>query len=283
MTQSQKQFLAQKVASEVKKTSQVNVSLKLEVSNATISNIVNGEHAKISVAMWRKVQKLLNIDFDWKNAQTTNYNLVYNMLTMAQEQSLSIAISDDAGKGKTHAFRQFQSTNANVIHIECKNYWSKKAYIEQLLINAGYNTFGTTQSLIKRFVNIVRMLDRPLIIIDQFDKLKDPQLDLFMDFYNDLNHQCGFVLSGVKALEKRILSGVNRDKIGYQELYSRIGRKFIALDPLTATDVEKVATENGITDPSFIKYMYENSEGDLRRVRRDINLYKTNLEKQSKA
>jgi len=274
MTIAQKTILAEEVERLANKTSQVNVSHRLEVSNATISNIINGVHESISDAMWRKVQKILHIDFDWVTAHTGNYKLVYNLLSTAKSESISLAISDDAGKGKTHTYREFSCIENNVIHIECKNYWTKKAYIQQLLINTGVSSEGTTQELIKRFIEYVRGLDKPLIIIDQFDKLKDPQMDLFMDFYNDLNNQCGFLLSGVKAFEKRVLKGVNRQKIGYSELFSRIGRKFIHLKPLSLHDVELIAKSNGVVGDQQISYMYQNSDGDFRRIRRDIDIIK---------
>jgi DNA transposition AAA+ family ATPase len=102
-----------------------------------------------------------------------------------------------------------------------------------LLRSAGLSSEGTVGELIENFIEHVRTLHKPLIIVDQADKLKDPQLDLFMDFYNDLEGHCAFILSGVPALQKRILKGVQRDKIGYRELYSRVGRKFISLPDAT--------------------------------------------------
>jgi DNA transposition AAA+ family ATPase len=116
-------------------------------------------------------------------------------------------------------------------------------------------------------------MDKPLIIIDQMDKLKDAQMDLFMDFYNDLSGHCGFVLSGVPALKKRVLSGVNRDKIGYAELWSRVGRKFIELDKTSKKDVQLICEANGVKDAMVISEAYNACGGDLRTVRRHIEHY----------
>jgi len=279
MTTIQQSIIAEEVERLANKTSQLNLANRLEVSNATVSNMINGVHENISAAMWRKVQKILHIEFDWVTAKIKNYQLVYALLKNTQAQSISVAISDDPGKSKTHTYREYETLENNVIHIECKNSWSKKTYIQQILINTGCSSIGTTQEMIKRFVEHVRTLEKPILIIDQFDKLKDPQLDLFMDFYNDLDNQCGFVLSGVKAFEKRILKGVNRQKIGYAELYSRIGRKFIYLDPISLSDVELIAHKNGVENERQIRFMYENCQGDLRRVRRDIEIYNLKREK----
>lgn len=76
--------------------------------------------------------------------------------------------------------------------------------------------------MIETFVEYVMGLNKPLIIIDQMDKLKGKAFDLFMDLYNDLYRCCGFLISGVPALKKRIKRGAKIDKIGYREVLSRI-------------------------------------------------------------
>jgi DNA transposition AAA+ family ATPase len=268
-----KQVIAEEVARLSKKTSQNRVAYMARVSNATISKIISRKWKEISNEMWRKVQSNLRIDFKWNHAETTNFKILYNLCVTAQQNSLSIAVSEDAGKGKTQTYAFMERYNNNVVYIECKNYWTKKQYIATLLSSVGLSTLGTTNVMIDRFIRHMTGVSRPLIIIDQFDKLKDNQLDLFMDFYNDLSHNCGFVLSGVKALEKRILNGVNKDRIGFSEIYSRIGRKFIHLNPITQNDVKLICNANGVTDAEYIYYVFNNCEQDLRRVRRDVEKY----------
>lgn len=269
-----KLLIANELARRSAKTSQNQLALQADVSSATISQMLNNNWKLISDAMWRKVQVTLRIDPKWNTAKTDNFIKMQQLLAAAKKQSLSIGISDSAGKGKTEAFTAFERENSNVIYVECKNYWTKKSYIKQLLINTGLNSEGTTEDLINRFIKHLKGLPSPLLIIDQFDKLKDPQLDLFMDFYNDLSGHCAFVISGVQALEKRIVKGVNREKIGYAELYSRIGKKFIQLDPIVEKDVQLICHANGVKDPEEVSFIYHNSEGDLRRVRRDIDKIK---------
>ena len=111
------------------------------------------------------------------------------------------------------------------------------------------------------------------------DKLKDGSMDFFIDFYNDLSGHCGFLLSGVPALEKRIKRGVKADRSGYYELWSRIGRKFLKLKPLTLSDVAKICAENGLTDTARIETIFDNCEDDLRRVKVDVQNYFLNIKK----
>ena len=98
-------------------------------------------------------------------------------------------------------------------------------------------------------------------------------MDFFIDVYNDLSHHCAFCLSGVHAFEKRIKRGVSRDKTGYAEIWSRIGKKFLKLKKITLQDVTSICTANGITDTEEIEYIFFNSDNDLRRVKKDVQNY----------
>src|SRR5699024_5808499 len=114
----------------------------------------------------------------------------------AQDQSMAICIADHAGKGKTNGYKYYNRMAKNVIHLECKRSWSKKSFVRQLLIAMGAVSDGTTEEMLNRFNNEIKKLHKPLLIFDQADKLKDPQLDLFMEFYNDHEGHLGIILSG---------------------------------------------------------------------------------------
>ncbi len=70
-----------------------------------------------------------------------------------------------------------------------------------------------------------------------------------------------------------ILRGVNRERIGFAELYSRGGRKFIRLPGINHTDVEMMCLENGVKDEEQINYIFNTCENDYRRVERSILKY----------
>lgn len=266
-----------KIVEELKalslKDSQNKVSKKAGVSSATISQMMNQNWDLIKDELWRKVQVNLHLDFSWNTASTQNLKAIVDMLGAVQSGSMSIGVSQPAGIGKSHSYKYYTRKVKNVILVECKNYWTKRTYVKELMSSSGLDTFGTTEELIEKFIEFVKGMDKPLIIIDQADKLKDPSLDLFMDFYNELDGHCGFLLSGVPALQKRILKGVQKDKIGYCELWSRIGRKFVALKKVSASDVEAICIANGIEDMDIIDSIWIQCEGDLRRVKREVEKY----------
>jgi DNA transposition AAA+ family ATPase len=271
MKNQEKQSISTELYRQSTFTSQNRIAAKMQVSIATISQMINKNWDHISNEMWRKVKVNLKLDLNWIVVETQNYKILTNTINAVQSRSLAIGISEIAGLGKSEAYKQYARSYKNVIHIECKSYWTKKSYVKNLLITAGLEPIGKTEEMIEQFLDHVKGLEKPLIIIDQADKLKDPQLDLFMDFYNDLFGHCGFVLSGVKALKIRLLKGVQKDKIGYREIWSRIGSKFY--DQLATTnkqDVASICKANGVDDGERIAYIFNTCEGDLRKVRREI-------------
>ncbi|UGU15182.1 AAA family ATPase [Sinomicrobium kalidii] len=272
MNTQQKELITSEIAKLAKKGSQSKVARKAGVSAATISQIVNHNWKLIRPELWQKIQVNLRIDH-WKTAETSNFKMLNELLQAVQTRSLSIGISHEAGVGKSHAYKHYERYHKNVIYVECRKYWSQKSYVKNLLLSCGLDIQGTTEELIEAFIAHVKTLYKPVIIQDQSDKLKDPPLDLFMDFYNELFGHCAFVLSGVPAFKKRILKGVQRDKIGFRELWSRINRKFIPLDPTTLNDVRAICQVNGLYDEDVIHEIYNTCEGDLRRVRQSVEQY----------
>jgi DNA transposition AAA+ family ATPase len=267
----QKQQIANELIAMSAKLSQNKVAIKAGVSSATISQMINNNWDLIKVERWRSVQTALKIELNWIHAATSNYQLIHQLLTAAQDRSLSVAISFREGHSKSHSFKAYERMNENVIYVECQNYWTKKTFVQALLRAAGLKSDGTVGELIQTFIEHLQTLHKPIVIIDQADKLKDPQLDLFMDLYNALPGHCAFMLSGVPAFEKRILKGVQRDKIGYREMFSRIGRKFIALNKTSLQDVQAVCAANGCDDADFQIQVFNECDGDMRRVRRMVD------------
>lgn len=281
METTEKHAIAKEVKWQSEKLSQNIVAGKAQVSSATISQLRAGNWELIAARMFRKVQRNLRIDLNWKVALTDNLKEVYYYCEKSQNEGLAICISEHAGRGKTNGYRFYDRRNKEVLHLECETTWTKKTFVRSLLLSLGSTYEGTTEEMLRAFNRKVRDLEKPLLILDQADKLKDPQLDLFMDFYNAHKGYLGIILSGVKALEVRIDKGRRKDKPGYAETYSRFGGTYITLDPVKLPDVKLICEANGVADPAEIQTIYDTCGGDFRRVERSIK--KTHIAKQSTA
>ena len=271
ITESLKQFCQQK-------GSQNKASNALKgVSGATISQILNGKTELIADEMWRNIESQLKatIPTEWVNVETRDFKMLEHLFTDAKRYANVFAVVGDAGSGKTKAIELYANSNDNVFTLSCSEFWNKKYFLQELLQSMSRDFSGlTVAEMMQEAINQILKKENPVIILDEADKLTDQVLYFFITLYNKLEDRCGIVLCATDHLEKRIKRGLKINKKGYKEIYSRIGRKFIELKGIGFTDVTQVCFANGIEDKSQIKQVWEDCEGDLRRVKRKIHALK---------
>jgi len=71
--------------------------------------------------------------------------------------------------------------------------------------------------------------------------------------------------------------GLRHNKKGYNEIHSRIGRKFFCLDQTSANDVYAICQANGLTEKRQINEVIRDAEQcdfDLRRVKKSVHRVK---------
>lgn len=242
------------------------------ISTATVSQIMNGNWELISDEMWRSLSAQLNVkNKNWNIVETTNYKDLRAFFADAQDNSLVMAITGDAGCGKTVTARQYQEDNSNVFMLCCNEFWNRKLFMQELLREMGKNPAGdTVGDMMADIVSTLKRLDCPLIIMDEADKLSDQVFYFFITLYNQLEDHCGIILMATDYLEKKVAKGLRLNKKGYKEIFSRFGRRFIHLDPTLDADIIEVCLANGITEKDDIKEVVDESDADLRRVRRKV-------------
>lgn len=242
------------------------------ISTATVSQIMNGNWELISDEMWRSLSAQLNVkNKNWNIVETTNYKDLRAFFADAQDNSLVMAITGDAGCGKTVTARQYQEDNSNVFMLCCNEFWNRKLFMQELLREMGKNPAGdTVGDMMADIVSTLKRLDCPLIIMDEADKLSDQVFYFFITLYNQLEDHCGIILMATDYLEKKVAKGLRLNKKGYKEIFSRFGRRFIHLDPTSDEDIIEVCIANGITEKDDIKEVVDESDADLRRVRRKV-------------
>lgn len=242
------------------------------VSPSTLSQMRNHNWENIADEMWRKVAAYTgSSSSEWNDAVTTPGKELNQFFTDSQSHSLVMAITAKAGTGKSHIAKRYELENKNVFLLSCNEYWDKRWFLRELLAKMGKDHAGLTlPEMMYKTVQLLKSLENPIIIMDESDKLADNVLLFFITLYNELENHCGIILMATHFLEKRIRRGVAMEKKGYREIYSRVGLRFIELEPITFADVESVCKSNGIDDSATIRTIYKDCDGDLRRVRRLI-------------
>jgi DNA transposition AAA+ family ATPase len=278
INESQKQNIAGKLAEYVEKyESQARAARSLKnVSAATINHILNGKWELIKDEMWRNIASQIGYrEEKWNAVEIRDYKMLKSLLNDAQENSIVFAVTGEAGTGKSYALRHYAENNKNAFLLQCNEFWNRKTFLQELLTVLGRDYGGyTVVEMMNEIVRILKVIDQPLLIFDEFDKVSDQILYFFITLYNQLEDHCGIVLCATDHLAKRVKRGLKLNKKGYKEIYSRIGRRFIELKGVSSSDITAICMANGINAREEIKLVIEESEGDLRRVRRKIHAIK---------
>ena len=207
----------------------------------------------------------------WTIVPTNVYEELTQLLDCAQQDSQVMAIVGSAGCGKSATIRQYVASHQEAYSITCSEYQNRTSWLSAVMEAMGLDPRG--MSVAEKIGMVVRKLkraDRPLLILDEADKMSDQVLYFFITLYNELEDHCGVILSATQYLEKRLMKGLRVGRKGYEEVYSRVGRQCVHLSALSPEDVSLVCTANGLTDSRRVRRVADEAQCDLRRVKRAV-------------
>ena len=248
-----------------------------QVSPTTIRNIINQNFTNISDAMWRSVRSQIGGSgkIEWVYVNTTAVDdLKFIMKETQEEQGFTWALSP-AGSGKTVAAALYQQERKNVFHVQCDADMSKAEFAIELARAVGLrvNTQKKARRVIMEVCEYLAELEDPLLIFDEGDKLKDNIIAYFITIYNKLHEVAGVLFLSTDYMKKRMEDGLKYNKSGYQELWSRLGRKFYIIDLNTTNDVQYICIENGLSNKDDLQTVKNDAiaaDLDLRRVQKKV-------------
>ena len=279
MEQKQKQQIKEALAAYMAKYPSRNKaaqSLK-GVSAPTISSIMNDNWVNISDDMWRNIaaQVCTGVSGEWQLVATSAHQEMNYVLDDAQRWRNVTWVVGDAGCGKTTAARQYEAEHGEVFYILCSEDMRRGDFIRDIARRIGIRTDGyTLRDNLDAIIAALVQMQHPLLIFDEADKLSERVFHYFIDLYNRLEERCGIVFFSTAYIKRRIKMGLRYDKKGYNEIDSRIGRKFFELEPTSPNDVYAVCAANGLNDKAVISGIIrevEECDFDLRRVKKAIH------------
>ena len=219
------------------------------------------------------------------HADTVPHVAFMQLFSDAQQHSNVYGVVCQPGSGKTYTLDRYRRTYPNVWHVKCKHHTTETELLQDLLRSMGkHHTMRSINALLNEVLKVAERSESPVIIIDEIEKVKHSVLFLIIDMYNILKDKCGIVLIGTPNLKHRIERGVRVGKMCFNELYSRIGGRFIEVPAPTTKDGAAIVRANGITDQFEINtilndsHAMDNNGVDLRRVERLVHKEKITKE-----
>lgn len=290
MNEAQKQKIRERLARYVQRYPSQNMAANSlrGISAATVSNILAGKWRLISDEMFSRLESQLIRNDGWQIWSTAAYRDMTLFLEDAQAESGVMWIAAPAGIGKSTAAASYAALHRNVYRLTCATDMTKSDFVHELAAQVGVRTAGlSVRGAFGEILRHVVTLDRPLLIFDEADKLADSVMYYFISIYNALEDRCGIVFLSTDHIRRRISNGVTRGKKGYDELESRICRRYIDLTPVSADEVAQICVANGLQESAAIRRVQGEARScgnDLRRVKRSVHkeLRKIQLEYSAK-
>jgi AAA domain-containing protein len=244
------------------------------ISSSTISQVKNNNWELLSEHMWYHIARQVGFySGEWQPADTCAYLLLRILFSDAQHYAMTYGIAMSEGLGKTFTAGHYARENDNTYYIGCNETYNRKSFITTLLHAAGEEATGTVPEMMDRFTSCMCEKEEPLLILDDAHKLKDRVLHLVVLLGNAIAGKSGIVMMGGENLRTRIIEGVRLKKIGFEDIFKSIGRRFITLSSPGPKDVELVCRANGIYDEDVIGHVREECKNNLHEAAHLIQQY----------
>lgn len=259
------------------------VAEKCHINVGALSTILRGKYGANEEKMLQKIAKELNYrESNWKLVKSIgNYQTIEGVWQDAKEESMWFAISNKAGSGKTATMEDLYNSDmtGSVVLVQAEE-WSGRQFLLKLIektigltdngtawntTGAKYKNLGQLMDIVANYFNSMS-LDKPVLLIDEADKLKPSAMRTLIPLFNRTKDRMGLILSGTENLEKEIKQGVRLNKKGYDELESRFGRTYIHLNGVTEKEVMAICKENGVVNPEIIANIW----GEMEKVTKPV-------------
>ncbi|MBA3986739.1 MAG: ATP-binding protein [Flavobacteriales bacterium] len=219
--------------------SYAQVAKMCKITAGALSTILAGKYGADEGKMLNKIAAALNYrEYSWNLVRSiSNYRTQEMVFNDAKNESMWFAISNKAGSGKSATFEDLfnRDITGTVTFIQAEE-WSGRQFLIKLIektvgevaLGKGYKSHAQLLDIVVGYFNEMA-LERPVLLIDEADKLRPAALRTLIPLYNRTEHRLGVILSGTDNLQKEVQNGVRLRKKGFDELESRFGRTYINL------------------------------------------------------
>lgn len=269
---------------EVKGISAEKHAKMLGISKATYSAIANEGKASdatlISIA--RQLEVELTDKIEWNAVETATFKYVHALLKNAKEFSVSGILCDIPNIGKTFTAKYFVRLNRNSAYIDCSQVKSKQKLVRKIAQSFGLGSTGRYSDVYEDLVYYLNNQDKPLIVLDEAGDLNNDAFLELKALWNATERHCSWYLMGADGLAERIKRAIICKKVGFAEIFSRLGERFTRVTPDTEKErkaflrrqVEQVAEANAEAGCD-LSTIVNKSNGSLRRVYTELEKLKS--------
>ena len=261
-------------------------SVALGISASVYNAIKKGNYDRqVSEANWiciaRRLGVVLKKEMAWVAAETPTFLFINEQLTLCQQSSISAILCDMPNIGKTFTARIYAQNHRHAVYVDCSQVKSKQKLIRHIAKEFGVGNNGRYSDVYADLVGYLRVIDTPLIILDEAGDL---QYEAFLELkalWNATERCCAWYMMGADGLKQKIERAIEGKKVGYTEMLSRYGDTYSRVTPEDGKEREKflkaqamVVAKLNAPKGTDVRSLVNLSGGGLRRVYTEIEKLK---------
>jgi hypothetical protein len=252
---------------------------------SVFSRLKSGETEKLlSEAQWLQIGRVLNVSLNkrkWNIAKTDVFTIIQEDIMFCKINSKARMFVDACGIGKTFTARYLSKTVKNCFYIDASQARTKMEFAKLLARTIGVPDSGYYVSILENIKYYLHIIPQPIIIIDEAGDLDYGSFLELKGLWNATENICGWYLMGADGFRAKIERGIKRQRVGFQEIFSRFSENYSFAVPFDKqeqvsfyrkliTDVLSVNTANKEDIPAIVKKCLvrtaDNSISGLRRA-----------------
>ena len=264
--------------------------LSIPFDKAAFSQIKKADKRNVlKDGTWLVLAQYFNLlaDNTWQVAPTHAYTTMTAYMDMCRKHGVWRTVCDQASFGKTFSAVEYANQNKNsVFYVDCSEHLTKPEFIRAFALQFGIERRSSYNQMWTDATNEILLVDKPLLILDEFGDSHDGVISLLKSLYNKADRgthlSLGVLHIGADNLRKRMDDGRRLKKQSYGEYFSRTGSEYLTLNytnpalshkenetqfnKLVKADIEKIVDMNlpesltdfrqDIVDKAFVKRNY---------------------------
>lgn len=254
-----------------KSISQSDFAKQADLSNATVTQVLNGTYAAQGDVMHNKIATYLrkmgvSVDSSdggatvWKTLETANYATMRQTIAHAQQRRGIYCICGDTGSGKTTAMTDIARKMPTATYLLCDYLMTKKAFVSELAQAMGVRIASNNiRDLVQAICDNVRSKKGAVLLLDDVGKLPQAVYPIIQLIYDSCGEQnVGLVLAGMPLLAETLKKGTRKQRLGFPELSRRIvNKEWYLMQPPTKAEITQIAAMYGISDTGAVAFLIE--------------------------
>lgn len=249
----------------------------LQISKSQYSRINRGDIEQVlGDPVWVRLANKFGINqLGWNTARTPVFNELYLKLEASKGMSWNGIVCDLSDIGKTHTAKVFIRENKNSYYIDCSRCKTRNRFIKAIAKELGVNG-DSNDSMLENCIDHINTLYKPMLILDEAGDLAYEAFLEIKSLINGVEGNCSVFLLGANGLKKKMERAKNSNKVGYEEIFSRLGSKYQRISPEGTEAIDEfkklqAALVIKANDPNAqLNSIYAKSEGSLRRVKLEM-------------